>query len=601
MPDFPQPIEYDVLPKAIMDYSTLTVIGNVAGEVLSGARLRRTVGLESGDIILVFDLHETKSDRGEFSSWLISADPKLFRIQGWPDEVPQKNVPTHLVEVMSHHLDGARVDSVKVTPFERIITINFIHRDYTGEENEFRLIVELMGKHSNIILLDGNDMILASRKAVHSFQSRIREVRAGKVYRSPPKQDRIEPTEFDKADWRNFLGSACIDVELDNHFVSTFHGMSLNWAHGISFRAGVADEVKVPELSPEDAEKLRLAFIESLKLMRDGLPLTGETPENFVRRVSLDFYERAEDFALDRARLKIMKIINRRRKKLQALGKGLIKDIDQSGKADVFKKKADLLLANMHRVIPGIDRIEVTDWESGENVVLNLDTILSPQLQVERWFKRYRKLQRTHKVAMDRRTAVVAEEEELTKLEVELASASSIDEINYIREQCVLRGLIAPHEFKAKGQDKRRVDRKGHRPGDRFRISTNRYRSNDGFLIIAGTNNLSNDALKRSSSPEDIWLHTRDIPGSHVYIITRGKKVPDTTLKEAAMVAAWHSKAREGSNVPVDYTKSRYVTPIPGAPPGKVRFKRERTIRVTPEEKRVEMMKMMAGGDSKEL
>ncbi len=600
MSDFPQPIEYDVLPKAVMDYSTLTVIGNVAGEVLRGARLRRTVGLESGDIILVFDIHGTKSDRGEFSSWLISADPKLFRIQGWPDEVPEKNFPSHLVEVMSHHLDGARVDSAKVTPFERIITINFIHRDYTGEENEFRLIVELMGKHSNIILLDGDGTILASRKAIHSFQSRIREIRAGKVYKPPPKQDRIEPTEFDKSDWRNFLGSAGIDVELDNHFVSTFHGMSLNWAHGISYRAGVADEARITELSPDDAEKLRLSFIESLKLMRDGVPLTGETPENFVRRVSLDFYERAEDFALDRARLKITKIINRRRKKLQALGKGLIKDIDQSGKADKFKKKADLLLANMHMVIPGIDRIEVTDWESGENVVLDLDTILSPQLQVERWFKRYRKLQRTHKVAMDRRTAVVAEEEELTKLEEKLASAASIDEINYIREQCVLRGLIAPHEIKAKGQDKRRADRKGHRPGNRFRISTNRYRSNDGFLIIAGTNNLSNDALKRSSSPEDIWLHTRDIPGSHVYIITRGKKVPETTLKEAAMVAAWHSKAREGSNVPVDYTKSRYVTPIPGAPPGKVRFKRERTIRVTPEEKRVEMMKMMAGGDSKE-
>lgn len=601
MSDFPQPIEYDVLPRAVMDYSTLTVIGNVAGEVLAGARLRRTVGLESGDIILVFDLHETKNDRGEFSSWLISADPVLFRIQGWPDKVPQKNVPTHLVDVMSHHLDGALVDSVKVTPFERIVTIYFIHRDYTGEENEFRLIVELMGKHSNIILVDSDGMILASRKAIHSFQSRIREVRAGKVYRPPPKQDRIEPTEFDKADWRNFLGSAGIDVELDNHFVSTFHGMSLNWAHGISYRAGVAAEARVTDLSPDDSEKLRLAFIESLKLLRDGIPLTGETPENFVRRVSLDFYERAEDFALDRARLKITKIINRRRKKLRALGKGLMKDIDQAGKADVFKKKADLLLANMHRVIPGIERIEVTDWESGENVVLNLDTILSPQLQVERWFKRYRKLQRTHKVAMDRRTTVVAEEEELTKLEEELASAASIDEINYIREQCILHGLIAPREIKAKGQAKRHGDRKGHRPGDRFRISTNRYRSNDGFLIIAGTNNLSNDALKRSSSPEDIWLHTRDIPGSHVYIITRGKKVPETTLKEAAMVAAWHSKAREGSNVPVDYTKSRYVTSIPGAPPGKVRFKRERTIRVTPDQKRVEMMKMMAGGDSKEI
>ncbi len=172
--------------------------------------------------------------------------------------------------------------------------------------------------------------------------------------------------------------------------------------------------------------------------------------------------------------------------------------------------------------------------------------------------------------------------------------------IEGVREQCALHGLIIPSGRKASARQKRGKGRRSEgeqlRPGERVEITSHRYRSNDGFLILAGTGDRSNDALRRMSHPEDTWLHVRDIRGAHVYIVTRGREVPDTTLKEAAMVAAWHSKAREGSNVPVDYTRAKYVTQIAGSKPGHVTFRRERTIRVTPDEKRIEMMRLMAGG-----
>ncbi|MCX6647270.1 MAG: NFACT family protein [bacterium] len=594
MSDFPQPIEYDVLPTAVMDYSTLVVIGHVARDVLIDARLRKVIGFQKEDVILSFDLFEKDEEAGEFSSWLISADTKQFRIHQWPDPLPEKNVSSHLVDVMSHHLEGAYVTNVDVSPFERVIELDFKRRDLTGVEINYRLIAELMGKHSNIILVDADGVILASQKAVHTYQSRVREVRAGKPYNPPPKQDRIEPAEFNEEDWKNFVGSAGIDVEIDNHLTSTFMGMSPNWANGICYWAGVHTSTLVSELSQEEREDIRKAFIDCLRLVLQGEPLTGESAKDFVRRVSADFNERADDIALDNARLEITKIIDRRRKKLLALGEGLMKDIDQAEKSDEYKKKADLLLSHMHLAVPGIGQIEVDDWETGEKVMLEIDPFLAPQIQVEKWYGMYRKLQRRKDIALDRKNAVIAEEEELSKIENELAKAESYDEINFVKEQCVLHGLIAPDEIKVEGKGKRE-EKKSRRPGDLHEISSHRYRSNDGFLIIAGANNVSNDALRRLSSPEDMWLHVRDIPGSHVYIITRGKEVPESTLKEAAMVAAWHSKAKDSSHVPVDYTKAKYVTPIPGGPAGKVKFRRERTVRVTPDENRIGMMKLMAG------
>jgi predicted ribosome quality control (RQC) complex YloA/Tae2 family protein len=594
MPDFPQPIEYDVLPTAVMDYSTLKVIGRVAREALKGARLRRVDGLKTRDVILSFDRFGMK-DSPELDRWLFSANARLFRVHPWPEEIPDRTVSTHLVEVMSHHLGGARVDDVEVTHLERIITFHFVRREYTGDEMKYRFIAELMGKHSNLILVDSENTILASYKPVHSYQSRVREIRAGKEYQPPPPQDRIEPREFSPDEWRDFINSAKPAEQIDDLIARTFHGMSNLSARAACDRAEVSPETMAASLSDEDAEKLRVAFYETNQLIEAGLPLWKESPDDFALRVAADFIERAEDIRIDQARSQIARIIDRRRKKLRSLEDGLSRDLEKAERADEYKKKADLLLANLHNAVLGQDQLTVDDWETGEKVVLSLDPYLTPQEQAESWYDRYRKLSRAKDIATERKRGVHAEREELTKLEERLAGASTLDEIGDIRRQCVFHGLISPEEEKpGKGRGKKSdTGRPGM--GRLSGISAKRYRSNDGFLILAGTSDNANDALRRASSPDDIWLHTRDIPGGHVYIISRGKEVPETTLKEAGMVAVWHSKARDGSNVPVDYTRAKYIEPIPGGPAGKVRFKRERTIRVTPDEKRLEKMRMMAG------
>ena len=604
MPEFPQPIEYDALPQAAMDYSTLAVIGRVARESLVGSRLRRVVGLPGGDIILAFDRFADRdrenspgSDACVFSDWLFSADIALYRVHPWTDPLPEKSNPSHLVQVLSHHLSGGRVDNVEVARFERVLTLQFTRREYTGEEIGYRFVSELMGKHSNLILVDADNVIVASHKPVHSYQSRLREIRPGKEYFVPPKQDRIEPREFTPAEWLDFTGSSREAEGIGDLLARTFLGMSPLWARAVCARAEVFHGKPVLELRPEESENLRLALGRTVEMVLGGIPLIRETPLQMVRRVTADFAERSEDAALDKARREVSRVIDRRRKKLKSLSEGLGQDLDQADRAGEYKKKADLLLAHIHQVTPGMDRIVLDDWETGEKVELVLDAHLSPQFQAEAWYERYRKLKRTHQVARERINAVNAEEEELRRLGEHLASASSEDEIGRIREQCVLHGLIPAVDEGAPVKGGRKGGKAGRRvgAGGPAILPAHRYRSNDGFLIMAGANDRSNDALRRSSSPEDIWLHTREIPGSHVYIITRGRQVPDSTLREAAMIAVWHSKARDGSNVPVDYTRVKYLTPIPGGPAGRVRFRRERTLRVTPDEKRIEMMRLMAG------
>jgi len=609
MSDFPQPIEHDVLPKAVMDYCTLAVIGKVASDLLTGGRLIRVVGMPNGDMILAFDRFNTGTSGrkqlpsdyddlrdDEFNNWYLSADPLQYRIHPYDDRLPDKSTQSHLVDVASHHLNGARLDDVTVTLLERIITFTFSRRDLTGESSEYRLIAELMGKYSNIILVSSDNIILATFKPVHSFQSRVREVRAGKTYIPPPRQDRIEPREFSESEWADFIGSAGPDISVERHIARTFQGMSLGWASKVAMRAGLDPEKPVVGVSSDEAERLRLSLKNVTEQVGMCKPLTGESVVEFVRRAESDFIERSEDFEIDRARTGLMSVIEKRRKKLTALAEGLIRDLERASMAETYKKKADLLLANLHNIQPASKFLEVEDWETGEKVRIELDPYATPQIQAEGWYERYRKLKRTAGIASERRNAVLAEEEELRLIENRASAASSLDEIREVRQQCVLHGLISEHEKlpRARERDHRREQQKS-KPVIGGEIRSDRYRSNDGFLIVAGLNDRANDALRRASSGEDIWLHTRDIPGGHVYIITRGKEVPETTLREAAMVAAWHSQARDGSNVPVDYTKARYITPVAGGPAGKVIFKRERTIRVTPDEKRIELMRLMAG------
>ena len=588
----------NALPPAVMDYATLSVIARVARESLVGARLRKVIGLAAGELVFLFDRHGVSDAEGGFDAWLFSADPVLFRVHPWLDQLPQESQPSHIVEVASHHLAGAGVTGVDLAPFERVLTLFFSRRDYSGDESQYQLIVELMGKHSNVILVDRKNIILASWKPVHSYQSRAREIRAGKAYVPPPAQERITAKRFSPDDWRKFLEAGGDFDPIGDHLARTFSGMSHGWARAVCDRAGIAPDRTAATLSEVEVDRLLGAFGETLRLVENGEPLTGESPPNLVERIAREFSDRADTATLEKARNELRRILNRRRKRLRTLEKALGEDLDQAEKADDYRKRADLLLANIHAVSPGMDAIEVEDWESGDRVRLSIDPNLPPQVQAEIWYGRYRKLKRRQTVASERRRAVAAAEEELDTLERSLAQASGIEDLNRVREQCVVLGLIepsTPSKVRPRGR-KRGPLGKQRRVGERVEIGAHRYRSNDGFLIVAGKGDRSNDALRRMSRPDDIWLHVRDIPGSHVYIITRGRLVPETTLREAAMVAVWHSKAREGANVPVDYTRAKYVDPIPGDRLGKVRFRRERTLRITPDIKRLDMMRLLAGG-----
>ena len=581
------------IAKPQFDYSTLRIVARVAAEVLVDSRLRRIFSLRNGDLIFSFDPPDNRRGGFPCPHWIFSADPVLFGFYPWLTELPKKGETTHLAEMCDHHLGASKVVSVNVIDFERIVRIEFSRKDYTGEQRSMSFIAELMGKYSNLILVDSNELILAVHKPIHSYQSRYREVRAGKEYRFPPAQDRVTPMEFNPLEWSDFLASDEPGDNIGALINRTFKGMGLAWSDAICCMAEVEPKTKIAEITDPMRDALRNSFIQTLHIVQDGTPLSGEDREEFVGLIA-EQYSRLLNLAdVKGLKNKIGVVVKKRLKKLATLRSALEEDVEKADKAETYRRRADLILANVHLISKGANEITVEDWENpGESVKIAIDPHIPVNMQVEKLYTRYRKLKRTREIASHRRSAVLSEISELQDILNKIDESIEVAEIDSIREECIIRGLIDPNDS---------VDsksRKRMKSATLPKIPARRYRSNDGFLILAGTSDKSNDALRRMCSGEDYWLHTRDIPGSHVFIISNGKEVPETTIKEAAMVAAWHSKAKDGSNVPVDYTRVKYVTAVPGGRPGKVTFKRERTIRVTPSAERIEMMGLMSGDNN---
>lgn len=577
-----------------MDYPTLAVMAKTADGALRDARLRKVIGQGSKELVLCFDLAGNGKETGIFGNWLLSADPDLYRIHPVENDQIRKHESSHFPDVCSHHLTGARVENVKIADFERIIRLKFSRRDYSGEVFVYAIVAEFMGKHSNLILLDSGENIIASMKTVHSYQSRAREIRAGGTYRLPPSQDRIAPKEFTRDEWAEFLSSGNPHDSIGDHLGRTFRGMSPGWASLICTKSELNPETSVGEIAANQGGKLLETFVESLRLARDGKPVDGSDAGEFILKVAHEYAQRFGEKEFISAREKLGSVINKRHKKILKLHRILEQELEKSSKAEEYRKRADLLQANRHLAEPGADTIVADDWENGVKNEIRLEPGIPIQRQIENLYRKYRKLKRTREMASHRFRAVQTEMHELQDLLSRLGSAKNPDDLEIIREECIFSGLIEHPEIKAPG---RRKGAGGKKVSSRMEQmpAARRYHSNDGFLILAGTSDKSNDALRRYAGPEDVWLHVRDVAGSHVFIITRGRELPETTLLEAAMVAAWNSKAREGSKVPVDYTRVKYLTPIPGSGPGKVTFRRERTIRVTPDENRIKMMSMMSG------
>ena len=506
-------------------------------------------------------------------------------------------VPPMLCMLMRKHLQGNKIIRITQQAFDRVIRIDTEGRNELGDICEKSIVTEIMGRHSNIILLDENQRILDSAKHVDFTVSTVRQILPGLYYQSPPAQDKLSPDNFSMLDLLRTLDNAPEDTLLDQFLLSSFMGMSPLLAREIvcrfagntktarkevdtaafitfteSFLKDICAEKYEPTLVISNTEHKPSAFSCVRLTQYEGTGLLKSMSS--MSQVIDNYYEkRAQREHMNQRANALLKLvtnhIDRCEKKLAIHRENL----EQSKKREKYKIYGDLITANLYRMKPGMKELEAENYyaETPENIVIPLKENITPAQNAQRYYKRYTKEKTTEKYALEQ---IADAEKELYYLESVLNALKNADtpaELSEIKDELADSGYIPKPKAKEKKKQKK--------------SSPLCFLSSDGFEILVGRNNRQNDELTiRMAYSTDLWFHTKTIPGSHTIVRTRGgETVPDQTILEAAQLAAYYSKAKNSSKVPVDYTAVKNVHKPNGARPGMVIYDHYNTLYVTPQ------------------
>jgi len=552
-------------------------------DLLKGGRINKVHQPYKNEIILVVRAN------GKNQKVLLSAHPSHARVQISQEEYENPSIPPMFCMLLRKHIEGYILEDIRQVGLDRIIIFDIKGRNEIGDTSYKQLIVEIMGRHSNIILVDRTkNMILDSIKHVTSAVNTYRTVLPGHDYILPPEQNKANPFEADEEDVLRHLDFN--SGRLDKQLVNQFAGLSPLIAKEITFQAGLVNRTTLP--------KAFLAIIERVK-RHDYSPSIMESSEkenfylfpldssqsNQVKSFAtlgeaLDRYyfgkaerDRVKQQANDIERL----VVNEKEKNEKKIAK-LEVTLQEANKAQQFQLFGELLTANLYAVQKGLKEIDVVNYydETGATVTIPLDPLKSPSENAQKYFTKYQKAKNALEIVKEQIEKAMAEVHYFEALIQQLETASPKD-VAEIRDELIEEGYI-------------RNRQKKHQKKQNQKPVLDHYYASDGTEIIIGKNNKQNDYLtNRLAARDEIWLHTKDIPGSHVVI--RSKEPIEKTIHEAAILAAFFSKARSSSSVPVDFTRVRHLKKPSGAKPGFVIYDNQQTIYVTPDEETVLKLK----------
>lgn len=505
--------------------------------------------------------------------------------------------------IMRKHLCGGRITEIRQEGFDRIIKIGVESYTELGDLTVKTLIIEIMGRHSNIILTDSSGRIIDSVKHIDLTVSAVRQVLPGFPYELPPQQDKQNPLQCGISEIEAALSKLPKDSGADKALVEIFTGMSPLISREILYRFcgdlgkmlscidiseyaksiyTFFEEIRNGQFSPsvvtEKNEKKPTAF-SCVSLTQYG---DYDNYGSISEAVDKFYCARAMHEYITQRSAHMVKIINnnidRCRRKI-AMHK---ENLKKSQNRDKYKIYGDLLTANMYRIEYGAEKISVENYysPSGETVEISLKADLSPSKNAQRYYRLYNKAKTAEIHSAEQ---IKEAEEELYYLETVLESvqkAESKADISEIKEELAQQGYIA--------------EKNGKRSKFNKKTAPMEFVSGDGYKILVGRNNRQNDELTiKMAYSTDIWLHTKIIPGSHTVIRTEGKnEVPESTIMEAAKIAAFYSKAKNSTQVPVDYTAVKNVKKPSGAKPGLVIYDNYNTVYVTPDGELAEKLKV---------
>lgn len=516
---------------------------------------------------------------------LISAAGSGSRLHFTGEKYENPDKPPMFCMLLRKHLTGARIESVQQPEWERMVVLSLTGRDELGVECARTLVVELMGRASNVILCDEEMRIIDCLRRVDFGEEAYRRLLPGMLYKYPQRPDKPCFFALTAQERRELLEAAPRDAEPSSWLLDTFSALSPLIARETAARAGgfehlgeamdaLAESVDAGELTPTlvrvDGKAKDFSF---MRITQYGPGAENEESESFSALLDAFYGQRDRAEQLRRAAHDTVKAVRTLRDRTARKLASQREELRKSADREALRRRGDLITANLWRAQRGMRELECEDYytEGCPTVKIKLDPLKTPQQNAAQAYKEYRKAETAEKHL----TELIANgERQLDYLESVLDSLSRVESERDVRD--IRAELAASGVLKVKrGADKqRRVKPAGPL----------RFVSSSGYEILVGRNNAQNDELTtRTARRTDIWLHTQRVHGSHVIIRCLDTEPDERTLSEAASLAAYYSEGREAGKVPVDYTQVRRVKKPSGALPGKVIYTDYKTITAEPD------------------
>ncbi len=570
-----------------MDGLTVGFAARELDAILKGGRVDRITQPERDAVVLVIRAGNANH------RLLLCASPNNARCHLTDLSFSNPLEPPALCMLMRKQLTGARVTEIRQEEGDRIIHIDFDAVNELGDHVLRRLVLEIMGRHSNLMMLDENGRILEAARHVNAEMSRVRQIQPGMIYQAPPSQEKLNP---------GTLQAGKLLARLQARGGGSFSRALSEEITGLSRVSAEEMAVRVldrGETWPEDlqaaCEKLEGLF-RRLPEMAAPCVLRGEDGEAedvfafpYLSRdtgreescrtlsAALDRYYASRD-AKDRLSQKSAAMIRTLKGHADRCNRKLAmqeEELASAERMEEYRRIGDAIQANLYQLKKGMTEAVLPDWSDpeGGSITVELDIRLTPVQNAQKYFKKYQKARSARETAAVQRDKTLEELEYLENMLMDAENCTGESELEEIRQELVRTGYM-----------KRVTNRKQQRqlPASK----PYRFRSADGIEIVVGRNSIQNDRLTQAAAGNEMWLHAKDMPGSHVIIRTE-EEVPLTTLRQAALLAAWYSKGKNSSTVPVDYTLRKYVKKPSGTAPGKVIYTHQKTAYVTAEEEEI--------------
>lgn len=580
-----------------LDGITINLLKQELSQFIIGSRIEK-IHQPSKDE-LVFHL---RSREGAYRL-LVSASANSPRLHLTSRAPENPATPPMLCMLFRKHLTGATITNIRQLGLDRVVFLDLAGTNEIGDAVTFTLCVEIMAKHSNIILVNSDGTIVDSVKRVDFTQSSVRQILPTFRYEYPPRQNKMNLAETD-VDSAVFSIKNCVGKRLSGAILETLEGVSPLISREIaSFACG--GDIGTAEINEFNEQRLRSKLSEIKEilisgkasptmLMREGVKpydftfgditqygftVTAKTFDSFSELLD-DFYYEKDRFERTRQRSQsLLKLLNsassRAARKLQTRQA----ELEACADRDALRINAELILANQYRLEKGSLFYDLENfYNNNEPIRIPADPALSPSANAQKYFKEYRKAKTAESMLGE---LIEQSEQELAYLESVIDSVNRADGYTELAE---IRNELYEQGYLKRAKNDKTKKAKPMPPME--------YISDDGYTILVGRNNVQNDLLTfKTAAKDDSWFHTQKIPGSHVVVIGNGDIIPELTCRQAAALAAYHSGGRESSQVAVDYTEVRMLKKPTGAKPGKVIYHTYNTMWVTPDRELCERLR----------